>query len=175
MTDETKKTGIRWSRVVLVGSLALNIVILGIVGGAALRWDEGRDRAREVQVRDMSFGPFMGAFNPEQRRDLGRAFARNAGDARAARQEAQALFEEMLDVLRTEPFDQSAFEGLLFDLQTGFADRQEIGTRLVAEQISDMTPEARSAYADRLDEALKRPPRAPSFKGDHKDHGPERD
>lgn len=165
MTEQKTSEGIRWSRVVLVASLALNIVVLGIVGGAALRWDKGRDHVRTVQVRDIGIGPFMGAFAPEQRRELGRAFARSAGNPREARQEAQGLFEDMLGLLRSDPFDAAQFETHLLTLQSGFADRQEIGTRLMIAKISEMSPEARMAYADKLDDLLKRPPVRP---GDRK-------
>lgn len=172
--DATKKKGIRWSRIVLVGSLALNIAVLGIVGGALLRWDAGMDRAKALQARDFGFGPFVGAFDTQERRALGRAFSRSAGDPKVARSQVREMFETMVTTLKTEPFDAEAFETLLLRQQKNFSDRQEIGARLVVDQIEAMSAEERMAYADRLVEALKRPPQRPGMrdggpKGPHGD------
>ncbi|WP_417277944.1 periplasmic heavy metal sensor [Celeribacter sp.] len=169
--DAAKKKGIRWSRIVLVGSLALNIAVLGVVGGALLRWDAGMDRAKALQARDFGFGPFVGAFDTQERRALGRAFRRSAGDPQTARSQVREMFETMVTTLKTEPFDAAAFEELLLRQQKNFSDRQEIGARLVVDQIEAMSAEERMAYADRLVEALKRPPQRPRDGGPGGPHG----
>ncbi|SFI48593.1 periplasmic heavy metal sensor [Celeribacter neptunius] len=152
------KKGIRWSRVVLVASLALNLAVVGVVGGVALRRDAAVDRARALQTRDFGFGPFVGAFETDQRRALGRAFARSAGNPMQARREVGQMFAAMLTTLKTEPFDAGAFGSVLLQQQRQFSERQEIGAQLVVDQIAAMSPEARQAYALRLEEMLKRPP-----------------
>ncbi|NIY78204.1 periplasmic heavy metal sensor [Celeribacter sp. HF31] len=169
--DATQKKGIRWSRIVLVASLALNIAVLGIVGGALLRWDAGMDRAKALQTRDFGFGPFVGAFDTQERRALGRAFSRSAGDPQTARGQVREMFETMVKTLKTEPFDAAAFETLLLRQQKNFSDRQEIGARLVVDQIEAMSAEERMAYADRLVEALRRPPPRPRDGGAGGPHG----
>lgn len=168
---DPKKKGIRWSRIVLVGSLALNLAVLGVVGGALLRWDAGMDRAKALQARDFGFGPFVGAFDTQERRALGRAFSRSAGDPQSARGQVREMFETMVKTLKTEPFDAAAFETLLLRQQKNFSDRQEIGARLVVDQIEAMSAEERMAYADRLVEVLRRPPPRPRDGGAGGPHG----
>lgn len=159
--DRSDKTGLRWSRIVLVASLALNLAVLGVVGGAILRWDAGMDRARALQVRDFGFGPFIGAFDTKERRALGREFRRSTGDPKVARQEIETMFQDMLEALRAEPFEAVRFEALLLKQQRDFSERQKIGAELVVDQIATMPSEARMAYAERLEQMIKNPPRPP--------------
>ncbi|WP_460274945.1 periplasmic heavy metal sensor [Celeribacter sp. ULVN23_4] len=161
---ETGK-GVHWSRIVLVVSLALNIAILGIVGGALMRWNAGMERARTQQARDFGFGPFVGALETEDRRSLGRAFAQSAGNPREAREKVGAMFDAMLAALRADDFDADGFEALLSKQQQEFARGQRIGAKLVAKQISEMSVEQRKAYAERLEEFLRNPPRPPHQQG----------
>lgn len=163
-TSETRK-GVHWSRIVLVMSLALNIAILGIIGGSLLRWNAGMDRARSLQARDFGFGPFVGALETEDRRALGRAFAQSAGNPREAREKVGAMFDAMLAALRADDFDAEGFEDLLSEQQKEFARGQKIGSRLVAKQIAAMSAEERKAYAERLEEFLRNPPRPPHQQG----------
>ncbi|PTQ71270.1 periplasmic heavy metal sensor [Celeribacter persicus] len=172
MTDERNPTptatgkGVHWSRIVLVLSLALNVAILGIVGGALLRWNAGMDRARTLQARDFGFGPFVGALESGDRRELGRAFAHSAGDPRAARQKVGAMFDAMISALKADDFDATGFEALLSEQQQEFARGQQIGARLVAQQIAEMSVEERKAYAARLEAMLRNPPRPPHEAGE---------
>ncbi|WP_434288062.1 periplasmic heavy metal sensor [Celeribacter sp. SCSIO 80788] len=176
MTDEQTPTpvetgvetgkGVHWSRIALVVSLALNIAILGIVGGAVLRWNAGMDRERSLQARDFGFGPFVGALETEDRRALGREFARSAGDAKAARQKAGAMFEAMIVALKADDFDAAGFETLLSEQQQEFARGQQIGSRLVAAHIAEMSVDERKAYAERLEDMLRNPPRPPHEQGE---------
>lgn len=166
MTDETGvstvKNGIgRWTRVALVASLALNLGLIGAGIGLALRRDAHQDRARMIQTRDFGFGPFVGAFEGVDRRALGRDFARSAGEPAQARREVSALFEEMVAVLKNEPFDADAFATLLRNQHQQFVARQEMGADLVVTRIAQMTAEDRAAYAERLDQIVKRPPPVP--------------
>ncbi|SDW31529.1 Heavy-metal resistance [Celeribacter indicus] len=156
-----RRRGIRWGRIVLVLSLALNLAILGAGIGMALRWDAARDRARAMHTRDFGFGPYVGAFSREDRRALGRAFVEEAGDWRAARREARESVETLIATLRAEPFDAERFQALLLAQHARFAARQKIGAELVVARIGEMQPEDRIAYADRLEEILTRPPHPP--------------
>lgn len=160
MTDDTKKR-FRWSRLILVLSLAMNIAVIGIVGGAALRWGGDRGPEPRVQMREFGFGPFVGALDKEDRRALGRVFVRTHGDPSAARKEVHATFEAILLVLQTEPFEADQFETLLLKQQDRFSKTQVTGTSLLAQALAEMSQEDRAAYTARLDEMLKRPPPPP--------------
>lgn len=161
---EPKKKSFRWSRVVLVASLALNLAVIGTVAGALLRRDAGADRARTMQTRDFGFGPFVSALDIQDRRDVGRSFIRSAGDPRQARKDVEAMFEEMVAALKAEPFETDVFATLLLKQQSQFSQRQEMGAHIVVDQIAQMSVQDRAAYAARLEDMLKHPPRPPHSK-----------
>ncbi|WP_417269462.1 periplasmic heavy metal sensor [Celeribacter sp.] len=168
-----QKGTFHWSRVVLVVSLALNLAVVGMVAGAALRRDDGArgdgERVRVMQTRDFGFGPYVGAFEGKDKRELGRAFMEKAGGRVEARKRVEAQFNAVMAALRAEPFDPSAFEAVIVEQQADLAARQEIGARLLAQKVANMTHDERAAYAKRLDEMVKRGPQEPPKDGPHKD------
>ncbi|MEM5478165.1 periplasmic heavy metal sensor [Pacificibacter sp. AS14] len=159
-----KSRGSQRMRLVLILSLAVNLAVVGLVAGAALRGGErggvsGDDRARAMQTRDFGFGPYVAALEHEQRRDIGRAFIKKAGLPDAARAGAQAKFEAILDALKAEPFDADLFQSEVLAQLNDLAEMQKIGATVIVDQVAAMTPETRAAYAVRLDQALTRPQR----------------
>jgi uncharacterized membrane protein len=150
-------------RIVLILSLAVNLAVVGLVAGAALRGGpggvSGAERARAMQARDFGFGPYVAALEHDQRREIGRAFIGKAGRPDKAQAGAQAKFEAILDALNSDPFDADLFQTEVLAQLNGLAELQKIGASVIVDHVAAMTPEARAAYAERLDQALKRPPR----------------
>ena len=58
-SSSAPKKPMRWGRYVLFGSLALNLLIVGMVAGAL--FGGHRDRDRNPLLRDIGFGPFVQA------------------------------------------------------------------------------------------------------------------
>lgn len=160
--ETQKKTrGSRRTRWVLIVSLGLNLAVAGLVAGAALRGDHGRAsgdaRARAMQARDFGFGPYVAALDGADRRMIGRAFIGKAGRPDKARNEVQTQFESILEALKADPFDADALKSKMFTQLNNLAEMQKIGADVIVDHLSAMTPEARAAYAVRLDQALQRP------------------
>lgn len=155
----------RWIKLVLVASLGLNIAVAGVVGGALLRADKGKDRAKLLQGRDFGFAPYITAFEEDERRELGRNFLRQSGGIKAARDEVRTSFAMILQSLEADPFDAAQFEALLTAQQAALASRQGLGAALIAEKVAQMSTEERAAFAQRLEENLKRGPRRPGPNG----------
>jgi uncharacterized membrane protein len=151
-------------RVILILSLAVNLAVVGLVAGAALRGGEhrgasGEARARAMQARDFGFGPYVAALDRDERREIGRAFIGKAGGPGKARAGAQEKFEAILDTLKAEPFDADLFQAAVLAQLNDLAEMQRIGVHVIVDHVATMTPEARAGYAVRLDQAIKRPPR----------------
>jgi uncharacterized membrane protein len=146
----------RWIKVALVLSLALNLLVAGLVAGAMLghHRDERRDRA-DVP-REFVRSPFLGALDGDDRRAVGRELMREDGSLRENRAELRARFERLLAAIRTEPFDRAAVEAILDEQRAAGARRLEIAEDAVLDRLTAMSPEARAAYADRLDRSLRR-------------------
>lgn len=166
MSDESKQNTSRASRrmrFVLIVSLALNLAVVGLIAGAALRGGHGGPagdaRARAMQARDFGFGPYVAALEHSERRTIGRAFIGKAGRPDKARAGAQAQFESVLDALTADPFEADVLKTQMLAQLRDLAELQRIGASVIVDHVAAMTPEARAAYAVRLDQALKRPPR----------------
>jgi uncharacterized membrane protein len=162
MTDDTPGANpaprtARWVKVTLVLSLGLNLLILGMMAGAWLSPDGPRSARMDSAARDLGATPFIGALDPADRRALFGAIRREAEPLRQNREELRLRFEALLGALRADPFDPAEVQALLA-LQRGAAtERQMIGERLLVERLAEMSPEARSAFAARLEEGLRRP------------------
>ena len=150
----------RWVKIALVVSLALNLLVVGLIAGAMIRHDREergeRDRARVETPRDFVRSPFLGALEPDERRAVGRELMAAEGSIRENRAELRARFERLLEAIRAEPFDRAAVEAVLDEQRAVGARRLEIAEEAVLDRLSAMPPAARAAYADRLDRSLRR-------------------
>lgn len=146
-----------WMRVTLVVSLALNLLVIGIVAGAVATRDGRNDGQRTLgAARDLGPVPFIVALEPEDRRGLARSLRGEASSLRQNREELRTRFEALLSALRADPFDAVAVAGLLGEQRAVGARRQEIGERLLLDHLAAMSLDERRAYADRLDKSLRR-------------------
>ena len=148
----------RWGRVVLFVSLALNLLVVGVVAGALLGGP--RDRDRDPALRDLGFGPFVSALSRSDRAALRDGLRREAGALRENRAAMRAQFEDLLGLLRAEPYDHAAVRAHVEGQHARVSERMTLGRQLLLERIEAMEPAQRAAYADALDEALRRGPRS---------------
>lgn len=160
--DGTGRPG-RGTRILLAVSLALNLLVLGLLVGALLRGGLGGhpgDPRAPASLRALGATPFLLALD-EADRDRLLADARGRGeDLRANRAALRDGVDAMVRTLRSEPFDAGTFRRLAADQRRAAAARQALGEDLLLARIEAMSPEARMAYADRLERIFRRrPPR----------------
>jgi uncharacterized membrane protein len=149
----TPKSG-RKLRIALAVSVALNLLIVGLVAGAMLRGGPP-DR----MVRDLDFGPFTEALTSEDRDALRRDFIRQAPDLRDMRRQMRDDFRSVLAALRADPFDVEALRDVVANQGDRMAARLALGQDLILARIAAMTPAERAAFADRLERRLERGPK----------------
>ena len=143
-----------WLGWALAGSLAVNLMVAGAVGGALLSRDGGGGRGA-AGGGPPEIGVLARALDANGRRTLRQGLRGDSG-LRAGRAAMAERRVEVLAALRSEPFaPERLTEALAAQraVQSGLADR---GFDMLAEVIGSMTPEARAAYADRVEEALAR-------------------
>lgn len=141
----------RGVKIALALSVALNLAVAGLVAGAWMG-----DGPHRGMPRDMSFGPFSAALDSDDRRAIRRALMERLGEFREQRAAAQAEFETLLTALRADPFDAGALKSALAALEARNAERLELGRSLIETRLIEMSPEERAAFADRLEQGLKR-------------------
>ncbi len=151
MADAAGREPTRGWRIILILSLALNFIVIGIVAGAALsgRWGKGPPRSFELGP-----GPMARALETEDRRAIGRALRRD-GDVQ--RMDMRGPFTQIISSLKQEPFDPATLRDLMAVQAERFQALQVKSSEALVERIVAMTPEQRAAFADRLEDEMRRP------------------
>lgn len=154
MTDETKPGMKRWIKVVFVLSLALNLIIIGLVGGAALRFG-GADKHHRFS--DRAFTPTLFALDREDRREIGRNIRKAYRERESKKVNEIRLFNEIADAIEADPIDVDAVLAASSELDGGLAERREIAQQAWLDKVSEMSHEDRKAYAARIRDILENP------------------
>ncbi|MCH2068823.1 periplasmic heavy metal sensor [Shimia sp.] len=143
----------RLTRALLIGSLALNLLIIGVVGGAAISI---RGHGSKPPVSDRYGSPHIKALTFDDKREVGRAirdaYRKGDVDHRADHQH----YKEALAVLRTSPFDEAALRDLVTTLDQASENRRKVAREVLLQKILSMSDAERAAYADRLQEVLEK-------------------
>lgn len=138
-------------RIALAVSVALNLAVVGVVAGAALK----HGGSGHEMERDIGFGPFSDALSREDRRALRGQILQRAPELRSVRKETQADTQSLLVALRAEPFDAAGLTAVMETQRARMAGRLELGQTVLRDFLIAMTPEARKDFADRLEARLK--------------------
>lgn len=142
-------------KILLALSLALNLLFIGLIAGAAYRHGgKGGGHGPSLQ----SYGaPYMRALPREQRKVLNQAM--RADGVMPGRAERRRFYRDVLAALRAESFDPASVGAALSK------QREVVGAVQTAAQdawlklVAEMSPSERQTYADALEERLKRGPR----------------
>ncbi|MDV7144232.1 periplasmic heavy metal sensor [Tropicimonas sp. TH_r6] len=136
-------------RALLFVSLALNLVILGIVGGAILNFSRGEDHPRMV-VRDLGLGPYLMAMDPQQRKQMESVTGDLKPKLREGRQEWRDAYIDALDAIRADPFDANALRAAMARQSDLAARSREVGLDVMIRQLEAMSVDERGKFAERL-------------------------
>lgn len=165
-----------WPKLLLAGSLTLNVLGLGMIAGAHVRDgrlghpdDHGIAAADRVVLRQGGFTPFFEAMPREARARLGDALHdAGVGPDRAA---LARDFRDFVASVRAEPFDPVACNAVLAAQHARAEEQIRIGREILVAQIEAMSPDERIAFADSLERRFRDALlRAPGRPGD--DHPP---
>ncbi|WP_170607967.1 periplasmic heavy metal sensor [Ruegeria arenilitoris] len=139
----------RWMPILLAVSLAVNLLVVGIILGTALRI-KGGEQARVPP----GFGLALYHALPKEDRKVLRgelATLRSKGSERRSKD-----FQELRKALLQVPFEPEIVQGLLDQQVQATADLQESLHQEWLTQVSEMTDSERQIYAERLEEVIKR-------------------
>lgn len=159
-TQQKKPSGLRPGlRYLLIGSLAVNFIVAGLVLGAAVGNKRTGDRPpREGDI----LGAYTQALTSQERREIGKNIRDHHRELGEKPMRPREVLTQMLAALQAEPFDPAAVQALI-DQQSDIAfERRKIAQSLWLEHVSAMSAEERAAYALRIQEVLSK------RKGPHK-------
>lgn len=138
----------RWMRVLLGVSLAVNLAVVGLAVGVAMRVKGSDGPGHPPRFG----GAMMRALSPDDRRAvLDRARDQMAGSSRSRKDAG-----DMVGLLRADPYDHAALESMVATYQ---AERQNWISAMQGAwltHVADMSPSERATYADALDAAEQR-------------------
>lgn len=161
MSDEDiipRKRGFGWGRVLLAGSLALNLLVLGMAGGLVLNRMDEHHRAPSPERILMRYGPYARALSPEDRLALRDDLRREASQLRAGRQDLRRDFDRLFAALRAQPYDPEAVSAAIEAQQGRVRAQVDEVQRMLLERVSAMSAEERAGFADRLERILRHGP-----------------
>lgn len=151
--DERK---LRKLRVALIWSLAVNLLVLGLILGAVLNFNKsGGERANTVDGPN----PFLRALNREDARKLRAVMSAELGSPGDRRAETRASTQALLTALRADTFAPDAVTQAYQALNMATQRRLDIGQRAVLDHLLSLDADGRADFADRLEDALRRGPR----------------
>ncbi len=140
-------------RLLLFGSLALNLLVAGIVVGSLAAGRGGGDRPPRI---GFDLGPLAAMLDPADRRAILREVRQTPGLRPAGPAQRRRGLEQVAGLLRAEPFDPAALAAIL-------AAQREAGERVVSAaqeafiaHLAAVGPAERARYADRLETELAR-------------------
>ncbi|WP_425091902.1 periplasmic heavy metal sensor [Tropicimonas sp. S265A] len=159
-----------WGRgrtLLFYGSLAANLLILGLVIGAVAFGGRTAPRgALDGQV------PMLRALSDAEQRSFLREIRAGRPDRIERAGAAMRRARQMLNLLRADTFDAQAFEALMEQQSDGALRRAKAGRAALVEVVSAMDADARRAYATRLEQEFRksvRDRRAPGGKSERPD------
>ncbi|NPD15690.1 periplasmic heavy metal sensor [Xinfangfangia sp. D13-10-4-6] len=142
-----------WVRALLVVSLALNLAIGGLWAGIWLGHEGGGGR------RDNGLGPLATAMRGEDWRAMREAWVSRQPEMKRGHQQLREDYDPLLAALRAEPFDPAAMQTALATISLHNSRRLTSASDVIGAYLATLNDKERLAYAHRLEEALRPPPK----------------
>lgn len=147
----------RGLRIALFVSLALNLLVAGfVIGSFVLHGPPHRGPGGGPEPQFAYFRAFTEPERQDLRRELFRSLHDGPEGAHARRGAFAEGYRSAVEALRAEPFDASRLSGILAAQAERATTARERGQAVLVDYLASMSPDARAAYADRLEAELDR-------------------
>lgn len=160
MQDDNRQSPRRrggWTTGLLIVSLAVNLAVLGFLAGAVMRPGGAGGPLARAPGLDAYGAPYIRALPRQERREILRLSRDSAdGEALPDRRERRALYRVVLANLRAAPFDPEALRAAVMRQAEVSVAVQQRMQRAWIEVVANMDDADRTAYADAIEELLRR-------------------
>lgn len=151
MAEPTQTKPRRLWRGVLVVSLALNLLVLGLLAGATLR--DGAPRG--PRGFELSLGPIGQALDRSDRREIAASLRKNPDLRPLRRNELRPGLERLDAVLRADVLDEAQLREAIAQPLSRLRQVQDAALDALVARVAGMTVDEREALADRIAEQLE--------------------
>lgn len=143
-----------WVKLLLGLSLALNLAVLGLLGGIATRLQDRGPGAVNYAI------PYVIALPKDERRSIGKQIRQKARAGELpSRKDRMSHYRQMLTLLEAESWNAREAEAILVGQSTDTVALQSAARAAWLETMAGFSPEERLAYAERLRKVVNRGPR----------------
>lgn len=155
MTPQRYTSGrtLRWA---LGLSLALNLLVIGAIGGAGWRHAQGGPMGSNAPGLRSYASPYVQALPKSDRRALHTGMRNGDNAKHLSRDARRALYARMLTALRADPFDAAEAQAVLTAQSQAVMTVQADAHAAWLVQVGAMNAAARADYADALEARLSR-------------------
>ncbi|MGR3616540.1 MAG: periplasmic heavy metal sensor [Paracoccaceae bacterium] len=143
MPDEMKPATRPWVRILLIGSLGLNLLVAGIIGGSMYRVQSAREGRPPPPIGAMLFRELSDKDRHELRAG---SHARGKG----FREERQAEGQAVAAALMAQPFDRAVLQKVLSEQAQSRETFQRRIQQAWLDRVEAMDDDERAAYGARL-------------------------
>ena len=156
-TPEKKRSG-RGVKIALAVSLALNLAVVGLVGGAVVgaRNNNAEGQEGAPALRTLGLGPFALALSRDDRQELRGRVEEHGEPLREERRAIGRALREVQAALLSEPFDRDAAEAAFAASRDRVIGLQEVGHTALLDQIESMSAQERADLAESLNRLMRR-------------------
>lgn len=158
MSEETSKKPKmrRGVRILLFASLAINLLVVGLVVGAMAshRYEDRRHPPR----LERAGGPLTAALSRQDRRAVGRELREAYREKRPSRESIKAEFGAVITALQSDPYDPASVRAAVAQQMQRITRRADVGMDILLKRFDQMSVAERAAYAERLQKVLERGP-----------------
>lgn len=147
----------RGAKIVLGLSLALNLLVIGAIGGAFLGGrPEGGLRDRAETLRVLGLAPLGFALERDDRAAVVQSAGADREMMRGQRRQFVEAARGFAQSVRGDPFDRAAAEAALMRQRGVVLALRDRGNAALLDRLAAMSPAARDAFADNLLRMLNR-------------------
>ncbi len=133
-------------KVAFVISLAMNVMVIGVIGGGVLN---GK-RPAPMGGYDVSLGEFGKALSRDERAKIRNDLRANPNFRLPSRATREASVQEFITAVRAEPFDVTVIEGIFAAQRDRGAQAMQAVQDALVKRLVEMTAQERQAFADRV-------------------------
>ena len=162
--DNQRKRAPRWMWVTLISSLAVNLLIIGIVGGAAYKWRHGGHWGGHGFGGPMA--KYISTLPDERRSEIRKTIHAHFMKLRPQWKEVHRARKKVSESLKVEPFNRTGFEAALSELRSAEFAARESMTPVLSELAAKLSPKERMEF-------LRHQTRRHKWRRHHNDEGAE--